>query len=290
MPPTAAASEREGRTGDGSQFHLHHRARRHSAGAVVVVGAIVGTWAVLAARPASAEDPDGGASQGQSDAPSPLPEQTEPAAPIESAPPAAPTELAPRAATPIGEPPVSRTIVTTRRMPTGAAGEDLTATASVVVPADSPRAVDDLGTLLLEVPGANLTRRGGLGSLTTLSLRGSNPEEVRFYIDGVPLNQAVGGVVDLSKLPLGDVDRVEVYRGSSPIVFGQSALGGVVSISTRTPGAARASLRAGAGSFRTVFGDASVGGQLCPLGLYAGVHTLRTVGDYPQVAPDVIGG
>jgi outer membrane cobalamin receptor len=253
----------------------------------------------LAASPAWAQaTPDGGVPSPDSAANPPPVEAAEttglvpPAAPAEAAGASAPLVERPveRPVEPPAEPPVSRTVVSTRRAPAGAALEDLTATASVVVPADSRRAVDDLGTLLLEVPGANLTRRGGLGSLTTLSLRGSNPEEVRFYVDGVPLNQAVGGAVDLSTLPLGDVERIEVYRGSSPIVFGQSALGGVVSISTHTPGAARASLRAGAGSFSTVFGDASVGGQLGPVRLYAGVHTLRAAGDYPQEAANVVGG
>ena len=70
-----------------------------------------------------------------------------------------------------------------------------------------------------------------------LALRGSNPDEVLIYVDGVPLNIAEGGGVDISTLPLGDVERVEVYRGTTPLAFGEAALGGVVSITTRTPGA-----------------------------------------------------
>ena len=52
---------------------------------------------------------------------------------------------------------------------------------------------------------------------TTITLRGSNPDQVRIYVDGVPLNIAAGGGVDISTLPIGDVERVEVYRGSSPL-------------------------------------------------------------------------
>ena len=167
-----------------------------------------------------------------------------------------------------------------------AARADVAAASSVVSPADSPRARDDLGSLLLEVPGANVTRQGGLGALTTVSLRGSNPDEVRVYLDGVPLNQAVGGAVDLSTLPLGDVERVEVYRGSTPIAFGESALGGVVAISTRTPdGPAWVAARAGVGSFQTFSGDAMGGGSLGPVRLYLGVHALDAAGDYPISVP-----
>jgi iron complex outermembrane receptor protein len=158
---------------------------------------------------------------------------------------------------------------------------DRAAAASVVLPAESPRARDDLGDLLAEVPGVTVTRSGGVGDFATITMRGSNPEEVRIYIDGVPVNVAAGGSVDLSTLPIGDVERVEVYRGATPIAFGESALGGIVSITTRTPGAPRASARAGGGSFGTVFGDASVGGGLGPLRLYAGLHGLHTDGNFP---------
>jgi len=177
-------------------------------------------------------------------------------------------------------------VVTASRLGGTAARADVTAASSVVSPADSPRARDDLGALLLEVPGTNVTRQGGLGALTTVSLRGSNPDEVRVYLDGVPLNQAVGGAVDLSTLPLGDVDRVEVYRGSTPIMFGESALGGVIAVTTRAPdGTTWAAGRTGAGSFRTFSGDAMGGGALGPVRLYLGVHALNAAGDYPISVP-----
>jgi len=177
-------------------------------------------------------------------------------------------------------------VVTASRLASGAPRADVSAASSVVSPADSPRARDDLGTLLLQVPGANVTRQGGLGALTTVSLRGSNPDEVRVYLDGVPLNQAVGGAVDLSTLPLGDVERVEIYRGSTPIAFGESALGGVIAISTRTPdGPAWVAGRAGAGSFRTFTGDVMGGGAAGPVRLYVGLHALDAAGDYPISVP-----
>ena len=180
-------------------------------------------------------------------------------------------------------------VVTARRFPVAVAREDHTAASSVLRPSDSPRAEEDLGTLLLEVPGASVTRRGGLGSFATLSLRGSNPDEVRIYVDGIPLNQAVGGAVDLSTLPLGDVERVEIYRGSTPISFGESALGGVVSISTRTPETTQVSARAGAGSFQTTFADVTAGGAVGRWRLYVGLHALRAIGDFPY-APAIIPG
>lgn len=161
--------------------------------------------------------------------------------------------------------------------------EDRAASGTVVLPSASPRAHDDLGTLMTEVPGVTITRTGSLASFTTLSLRGSNPDQVRVVVDGVPLNIAEGGAVDVSTLPLGDVERVEVYRGQSPLAFGESAMGGIISITTRTPGTPMVAARAGAGSFGSYFGDASAGGRAGPLRLYLGLHALTSTGAFPYL-------
>jgi iron complex outermembrane receptor protein len=179
-----------------------------------------------------------------------------------------------------GEEP-AETVVRTAPQPAAQPRADQSAAASVVAPGDSPRAYDDLGSLLLEIPGVNVVRTGSIGKASTITLRGSNPDQVRIYVDGVPVNIVAGGGVDVSTLPIGDVERVEVYRGSSPLEFGESALGGIVSITTRTPGATRASARTGAGSFGTMFGDVSGGGRAGRLRLYVGLHGLYAQGDYP---------
>jgi outer membrane receptor protein involved in Fe transport len=159
--------------------------------------------------------------------------------------------------------------------------EDRAAAASVVLPMEGPRAYDDLGSILLQVPGVSVTRTGSSQAFSSVTLRGSNPDQVQIYLDGVPLNIAQGGGVDISTLPLGDVERVEVYRGTTPLAFSETALGGIVSITTRTPGMTRAGLRAGIGSFGTIFGDASGGGRVGRLGLYLGGHAYSSKGDYP---------
>jgi iron complex outermembrane receptor protein len=164
--------------------------------------------------------------------------------------------------------------VTAPPPPDRAPRADAFAAASVVFPAESPRAFDDLGDLLLEVPGVTVTRSGGIGDFATVSLRGSNPDEVRFYVDGVPLTVASGGSIDISTLPLGDVERVEIYRGTTPIAFAESALGGIVSITTRAPTARRLTLRAGTGSFGTMYGDATAATAAGRWHVYAGLHAI----------------
>jgi len=175
------------------------------------------------------------------------------------------------------------TVVTAKPQSPAAPREDQASAASVVLPDDSPAAYDDLAALMREVPGVNVVRTGSIGAASTITLRGANPDQVRVFVDGVPVNIAAGGGVDMSTLPIGDVESVEVYRGSSPLAFGESALGGVIAITTRTPGQTRARARSGMGSFGTMFGDASGGARLGRLRVYAGAHMLSSRGDYPYL-------
>jgi len=62
------------------------------------------------------------------------------------------------------------------------------ASSSVVTAARTPRSAEDLPQLLSEFPGVSVTRMGGLGSMATLSLRGSSANQVEVYFDGVPLS------------------------------------------------------------------------------------------------------
>ncbi|MFQ6675537.1 MAG: TonB-dependent receptor [Fidelibacterota bacterium] len=67
----------------------------------------------------------------------------------------------------------------------------------------------------------------------TISIRGSNPNEVAVYLDGVKLNSAHTGVADLSQLDLYSLERMEVMRGGNAYLFGQGNLGGVVNLESR---------------------------------------------------------
>ena len=87
-----------------------------------------------------------------------------------------------------------------------------------------------LPDVLAEATGVHVKRLGGLGAFSTLSLRGSSAEQVEVYLDGILLNTAFGGGVDLSILPLAHVGQIEVYRGAGA---GGNGLGGTVHVRTR---------------------------------------------------------
>src|SRR5262245_65943755 len=116
------------------------------------------------------------------------------------------------------------------------APRDPTAVASVIETREAPTTVDTLAEALSNTVGVQVRRFGGLGDFSTVSVRGFSPGQVQVYLDGVPLSRADNEVVNLSDLPLDAVDHVEVYRGTTPLIFSQSGPGGVVNVGTRRPG------------------------------------------------------
>ncbi len=116
-----------------------------------------------------------------------------------------------------------------------------------VVDARTPSArVVSVADLLERQAGVQVRSRGGLGSFTSVSLRGSDANEVAVFLDGVPLSRAASGVIDLSLLPVDGLDHVEIYRGVPPIEFGSEAVGGAINLVTRK-GTRRPTYRASAG-------------------------------------------
>ncbi|HWP34210.1 MAG TPA: TonB-dependent receptor, partial [Thermodesulfobacteriota bacterium] len=105
---------------------------------------------------------------------------------------------------------------------------------------------------LQEVPGATAPRSGTRGKLTSLFLRGANSNQTVVLIDGVRVNDPVGGGFDFSSLTTDDVERIEVIRGPQSTLYGSEAIGGVVNIVTRRGrGPVRTTVAGHGGNFGT---------------------------------------
>ena len=114
------------------------------------------------------------------------------------------------------------------------------------------QAGSSLAEVVADESGVQFRQSGGLGSFSSISLRGSSAEQVNVYLDGILLNEASGGAVNFSDIELLQAERVEVYKGTVPVQLGNSAIGGAVNITTqRTSGAPSASVLAGIGSFNS---------------------------------------
>jgi len=134
------------------------------------------------------------------------------------------------------------------------------AAVSVITPAEiAASGALTVGDVLRILPELAIKSSGGPGSLTTVSIRGSSSTQVLILIDGVPINRADQPSVDLSSLPIQNVDRVEVLRGPFSGQYGSNTLGGVINIVTRT--APETAVSGRGGSYGEAVGTLSIGGK-----------------------------
>lgn len=68
-----------------------------------------------------------------------------------------------------------------------------------------------------------------------LQMMGLEPAYTLILLNGQPLTGRVAGVLDLRRLPLGSVERIEIVKGPTSSLYGSAALGGVVNILTPRP-------------------------------------------------------
>jgi vitamin B12 transporter len=101
----------------------------------------------------------------------------------------------------------------------------------VIDTTEDARRTADLGEVLARTEGVSVQRSGGLGSDMRLSLHGLRGDQVRVFMDGIPL-ELTGFGLGISTVPLHWTQRVEIYRGVVPIRLGADALGGAIDIIT----------------------------------------------------------
>ncbi len=105
-----------------------------------------------------------------------------------------------------------------------------------------------LADVLLTVPGLTLFDDHGTG----LQVQGFAPDYTLILLDGEPVIGRTAGTLDLNRLTVQGLDRVEIVRGPSSSLYGSEALAGVVNLITApaTEGF-RSALGARFGSFGT---------------------------------------
>src|SRR5262249_3057748 len=107
--------------------------------------------------------------------------------------------------------------------------------------------------LLREVPGLDVARQGGDGSLTSVFFRGTNSTQALVLVDGARVNSPYFSGYDFSALTTENVERIEIVRGPFSPLYGSDAIGGVIQIFTRAPSAGlsgRAAAEAGSAGQR----------------------------------------
>jgi outer membrane cobalamin receptor len=114
------------------------------------------------------------------------------------------------------------------------------------------RSSETTAELLGESVGAQIRRQGGRDDFSSLSIRGAPAAQLRILLDGVALGSAADSIVNLANLPSDLVERIEMYRGFSPVSLTPVSSAGVVNVITRDPERAATTAAFGGGSFGTM--------------------------------------
>ena len=98
----------------------------------------------------------------------------------------------------------------------------------------SVRLNDILGeqTGLYITSGGATTSAGGGVFGNGVQIQGLSPDYTLVLLDGEPIIGRQGGVIDLSRLTVGNIKKIEVVKGPSSSLYGSEAMGGVVNIIT----------------------------------------------------------
>jgi vitamin B12 transporter len=102
---------------------------------------------------------------------------------------------------------------------------------TVVKLEEAKRRSSDMGDLLGRTAGVSVQRSGGLGAYARFSLAGLYDDQVRRFVDGVPLELS-GFPMDLANVPVALFERAVIYRGVLPLRLASDALGGAVDLVT----------------------------------------------------------
>ena len=94
------------------------------------------------------------------------------------------------------------------------------------------RGFKSVADAISDLPGINVFRYGGTGSLAGFGLRGSTSAQVLVLFDGLPAAGQATGTLDLNSIPTAGVDRIEVVEGGGSTLYGAGSVGGIINVIT----------------------------------------------------------
>lgn len=151
------------------------------------------------------------------------------------------------------------------------------------------RSVDDL---LREIPGVTPSLVSSSGSTPNnqrFSMRGLGGVRALVLLDGIPLHDPYGGLVQWQNVPLQSLRQIEVVRGGNASLFGNYALGGTVNLLSAPIEANDVAVDLSYGSWDTPAGSVTVDAVINPmLAVRLSHHQLDSDGYYRVPEPSAV--
>ncbi|MCW0517524.1 TonB-dependent receptor plug domain-containing protein [Riemerella anatipestifer] len=105
-----------------------------------------------------------------------------------------------------------------------------------------------LNDILMEQTGLVITHNHGTG----VQIQGMGTEYTLILVNGMPLLGRTAGTLDLSRITVNDIKRIEILKGPSSSLYGSDALAGVINIITEDAETTKGSLNLRAGTNTTI--------------------------------------
>ncbi len=148
---------------------------------------------------------------------------------------------------------------------------DLSLSVGVVTREQIAASTANSATEILNIlPGVFVHKTGDFGRAdVVIRGHGSRGRRVMVLVDGKPEKMGLFGCTITHALPLDNIERIEVVRGSSSVLYGSDALGGVINIITKEPQEkSEGDLTLAYGSFDTQLYRLRQGGKLGDFNYY----------------------
>lgn len=146
-----------------------------------------------------------------------------------------------------------------------------------------------IGEIAESVTGMYTRNYDGFAGPQTPSIRGSNTDQVLYLLDGIRLNTAQGGGIDLNNFPVETIDRVEIVRGGHSALMGTDAIGGVIHLISKhshSPKGYSFDIRSTQASFSTQTYTVSNGFRVGSWDTYISYHRSASEGDFEYEIPE----
>jgi len=144
------------------------------------------------------------------------------------------------------------------------------------------------GEIVESVGGLYTKSYDSIAGLNTPSMRGTGADHVLVMLNGVRLNTAQGGGVDLNTIPLDAVQRIEIVKGGHSALVGADAVGGIINLISKDVIGSRGfkyGVHTTIGTFGTKMYTVSGAHKAGPVSLFASYTNIQSNGDFEYDDP-----